>query len=313
MKSQGQAQASAQRIDTHALQCLDALVRERHVSRAAQKIGIGQPAMSEMLARLRVIFSDPLLVRTARGMAPTQRAIEAVAKAREALRLIGEAVTNEHEPQPAQFSQPLRIMAVTSLAFSVLPLLLGRLQQSLPQLKFTIEPGDIRRTRELLESDGCDLVFGYPPLVSGSLHVATLYKYRLCCIVRRGHPHIGESISLDQFLAFPHVSLGAGALPVSTIESEIDKALRRRQRRRSIGVRVPDLLVSAAIVSETDYIAVVPMPMARRFESSLDLRILELPLPLADPRIMMIWHERSHRDPVHQSVRREARLVARSL
>lgn len=298
------------RLDTHALACLCALVAEAHVSRAAQRIGVGQPAMSEVLARLREAFKDPLLVRTRQGMAPTARALDIAEKARQALHLIDAALTGA-DGDIATRDVELRIVAVNSLAFSLLPRVVQQLQNAIPHMLITIRPGDVRLTRELLEADECDMVIGYPPVVSGSLHASTLYKYKLCCVVRQDHPEIKNSISLKQFVAYPHVAFGAGALPVSTIETVVDKGLRRRGLRRTVAVRVPDLLISSAIVAETDYVAVLPEPIARRFKDMLGLTILPPPLPLAEPRILMIWHERSHRDQQHSWVRRQIRLLAK--
>ena len=299
------------RLDTYALACLDALVTEAHVTRAAQRMGIGQPAMSEMLAGLRVLFDDPLLVRTRQGMTATPRAIEAAKKAREALHLIDDALSGTQGDVNASASRELRIVAVNSLAFSLLPRLVQKFQQIQPHTQITIEPGDVRLTRELLEAGECDMVIGYPPVVAGSLHVSTLYKYKLCCIVRQNHPEIRNSISLKQFVAYPHVALAAGALRISTIEMTVEKALRERRIRRTIGVRVPDLLISSAVVAETDYVAVIPEPIAQRFKTMMGLTILAPPLPLPDPKILMIWHERSHRDPQHRWSRRQIRLLAR--
>lgn len=299
------------KMDTYALACLDALVSEAHVTRAAQRVGIGQPAMSEMLAKLRVLFNDPLLVRARQGMMATPRAIEAAKKARAALRLIDDAISGAEGDAAESKSRILRIVAVNSLAFSLLPRLVYRFQQVRPHTRFVIEPGDVRRTRELLEANACDMVIGYPPVVSGSLHATTLYKYKLCCIVRQKHPEIGSTISLKQFVAYPHVALGAGALPISTIETAVEKALRDRRMQRIVAVRVPDLLISSAVVAETDCVAVIPEPIARRFQIMMGLSVLNPPIPLPDPKILMIWHERSHRDPDHRWARRQIQLLAK--
>jgi LysR family transcriptional activator of mexEF-oprN operon len=299
------------RLDTHALGCLDALVSEGHVTRAAHRMGMGQPAMSEMLARLRRLFDDPLLVRTRQGMAPTPRAVEAAQKARAALDLIDEVVTGAGRAPVQNAGASVRIVAVNSLAFALLPKLAGRLQHAVPRPQITIQPGDVRRARDLLEADECDMVIGYPPVVAGSLHVSSLYKYRLCCVVRKGHPEIRNSISLAQFVKYPHVAFASGPLPVSTIETAIDRGLRQRKLSRTIAVRVPDLLISPAVVSETDFIAVLPEPIAQRFSAMLGLVMLPPPLPLADPRMLMIWHERSHRDPRQRWLRRLVRSLAR--
>ncbi len=299
------------RLDTHALTCLDALVTECHVTRAAHRVGIGQPAMSEMLGRLREVFGDPLLVRTHGGMAPTPRAIEALQKTRSALRLIDDAVNGSDHPEGQTMAVPVRIVVATSLAFTLLPKLISQLQHQSPRREFSIHPGDPRLARDLLEANECDLVIGYPPTVSGSLHVSPLYKYRLVSVVRNGHPTIRDSLSLEQFVTFPHVTLGAGALTVSTIETAVERALRRRRVTRLVAVRAPDLLISAAIVSETDFIATLPEPTALRFRPMLGLSLLDPPILLPEPRILMIWHERSHHDPHMRDLRRMVRRLAK--
>lgn len=298
------------RLDTHALACLCALITEGHVSRAAQRMGMGQPAMSEMLARLREVFNDPLLVRTREGMVPTARALEAADKAWQALKLI-EGAQRGPGGDVGSGRAELRIIAVNSLAFSLLPSVVLQLRTSMPHLQVTIRPGDVRQTRELLEADECDLMIGYPPVVSGGLHVSTLYRYKLCCVVRQDHPEIRKTISLEQFVKYPHVAFGAGAIPVSTIEMAVEKGLRQRDLSRTVAVRVPDLLISPAIVADTDYVAVLPEPLARRFEGMLRLNILPPPLPLPEPQILMIWHERSHRDLDLSLIRRQIRMIAK--
>src|SRR6185312_4859901 len=258
--------------------CLDALISEGHVSRAAHRIGISQPAMSVMLSRLREVFHDPLLVRTSQGMTPTPRAIEVAEKAREVLELIEHALSDASETLQSPVRMTLRIRILNSLSSFLLPTLVGRLDRDMPWVRISIQHVDVRQTVGLLERNECDLAIGIPPAVSPTLHASNLFPSELCCVVRRGHPEISARLSLQQFVKYPHVILSGGPVPVSTIEACIDHELRVRRLNRTIGIKVPDLLVAPGIVAQTDFIATIPERIIRHFATKLNLRIFSPPL-----------------------------------
>lgn len=300
-------------LDLQALSCLVTLVEEGHVSRAAQRMGVGQPAMSETLARLRRMFGDPLLVRARGGMVSTPRAQEAAAMAREALALVHRALPGAESFYPAQARVEFRVVALNSLSFFLLPHVLKRLGNDAPAIRLHVQPDDMRLTRELLERNECDMVIGFPPKVASALHAMPLMRLGLCCIARREHPDVQKSLTLAQFVRHPHVVLGAGPVPVSAIESTVERSLRRRGVMRRIGVKVPDLLITPAVVAETDLIATVPERLAEVFAATLGLQILKLPFAYSDPNVLMVWHERSHRDGSHRWLRQIFRDAAGDL
>jgi len=271
---------------------------------------MSQPAMSETLARLRQIFNDPLLVRTGRGMVPTARAIDAAQKAKEAIRLVERAISGREDASPRSAELEIRMVAHESISFMLVPKLMKRLQHEAPGARVIARSADVRLARELLEADECELVVGYPPTVALNLHASTLLRLRLCCIVRTGHPGISGRLTMSQYLEYPHVVLGALPNPVSTIETEVENYLRNRHLSRRIGARVSDMLLSPAIVSETDFIAIVSERVARVFADSLNLQMLPPPMPLEDSRILMIWHERTHRDARYRWIRHVIRGLA---
>jgi len=300
-------------LDVHAFASLIALVEEGHVSRAAQRMGVGQPAMSETLARLREAFGDPLLVRTRGGMTATPRAEHVTATAREILALVERAIAGNEGFDAARAHADFRLVALNSLSFSLLPHIVSRLEREAPGIRVLVQPGDMRRTREMLEADDCDMVIGFPPKVSVGLHAVPLTRLRLCCIARRDHPEIRGKVTLTQFARYPHVVLGAGPVPVSAIESTIERSLRVHRITRRVGARVPDLLITPAVVAETNFLATVPERVAASFADSLGIQLLKLPFSLVDPSVLMVWHERSQRDPGHRWFRHVIRDVARSV
>jgi LysR family transcriptional activator of mexEF-oprN operon len=300
-------------LDVHMLACLEALVNETHVSRAAARVGIGQPSMSAVLARLRKVFGDPLLVRTPHGMAATPRAQQAASQVREALKLIQSAVSGQEGFEPGRASSDFRVVAHSSLAFTLLPNLVRQLATKAPGIRVLLHPEDVRMTRKLLEEDLCDMVVGYPPKVAQGLHAQSLSRLRIACIARKGHPSIRGEVTLDDYLRIPHVVVGTGTSPVSTIESNIERALRQRRRKRTVGVLTPDVFVSSAVVAGTDMIATVSERIARELSRMLPLQVLKVPIPVADPNILMIWHERSHKSPGHRFLRQLVRDASKEL
>lgn len=298
------------RLDTHLLACLNALITEAHVSRAASRMNISQPSMSIALGRLRQIFNDPLLVKTRHGMTPTPRALEIVERVRAALTEIEGALVHTAAAGPHRAPRDFRIVILNSLAHFVIPPLVRRLRAEAPDTRLILIPSDVRRTTALLEDNECDLVVGYPPGLSAGLHSRPLLKSKLSVIAGAQHPDIRDRLTLAQYGNAAHVVLGSGPAPVSTIENTIDQNMRAQRMSRRVGMRVPDLMLSGPIVAATDMIATVPDRLARYFATSLAIRVYKLPIPLDDPTILMIWSERTHRDPAHRWIRQLVRESA---
>ena len=132
------------RIDLNLLVYLDVLLRERNVTRAAEELGISQPAMSNSLRRLRDLFDDPVLVRTSDGMTPTDRALELQPLVRTVLTAAEQAVLPKTDFNPAESSRIFRIMASDYSEATLLPVLLGRLRKQAPNIRLDImTPSDV--------------------------------------------------------------------------------------------------------------------------------------------------------------------------
>jgi LysR family transcriptional activator of mexEF-oprN operon len=298
------------KIDLQLLEHLDALISERHVTRAADRMGLGQPAMSGILAKLREIVGDPLLVRTSQGMVPTERALEVAAQVRTGLQIIRTALAGPAGFDPRVTHRQFRIMAPDSLAFTLLPRMMAFFETHAPGISVVFAPADVRLSRDLLEADQCDVVISYLPEPPEGLHATVVLHQKLCCIVRHGHPAIDGSISIDQYLAWPHLVFGAGPMPVSTIEAAVDKALRARRLERRIGARVSNILLMPSVIAATTMIATVSERTAHNFAPIAPVQVLKPPLDLPDPAVVMLWHDRTHHDPAQAWLRQVIRSNA---
>ncbi|MES2184746.1 MAG: LysR family transcriptional regulator [Pseudomonadota bacterium] len=298
------------RLNLQHLRYLVALVSEGHVSRAAERMGVGQPAMSTALGKLRILFDDPLLVKTSTGMEPTQRALELARRAQEALDLLSGARNAGRVFDPASAEGHIRFMSSEGISDVVLPEFMKRVRERAPGLRFTFSPGDIRRTAEYLRDGQVEFVMGFLLVVPPELHQALLYPQRVVCIASRHHPAIQGSLSLEQFTGHGHVVWGAPPVPYPTLEVLVDETLERKGTARRVVLRASSMTSSAAVVASTDLLAVVPERVAYATPQAHELQVLDLPFPVMPFDVQLLWHERWHKDPVHAWVRQTFREVA---
>ena len=288
-------------IDLNLLVYFEALFTEGGVSRAAERVNLSQPAISLALKRLREIFDDPLLVRTPRGMVPTHRAQELIGPVRTMLAQSRDLLGTRKDFNPAQATGPLNLVATDYVSSMVLPKLIRRLAVDAPLASIVSRPTNPFYLKNWFEDGKVALGIGYSEEPPAELHMRPLFDDPLVCIASRGHPGISRTLSLDQFCKFPHVAVRPMGTPHYAIC--LEKELAAHDREIRVGLLVSDFLIAPEVVSQTEMIALVPTSLARRYAEAKSLQVLAPPVPLPPLRFSMIWHERSHRDPVYQWLR----------
>lgn len=286
------------------------LVSEAHVSRAAAHMNMTQPAMSKLLAKVRVMYGDPLLVRTEKGMVPTTRALELASQIRNILRLIDDSVAGTPAFTPATAQAHFRLLASESLTLSFVPSLIKTLQSESPFVTLSIHPPQLLRARQELEESRADFVMSSVRPSYEGLRSVPMFKQKLVVVVSTRHSTIRKQLTLDDYLAFPHAYYAGLEGDTPLIESTVDEVLAQHGLRRTIATWLPSALGSPAIVADTDLIATLPERVAHRFAAALGLRVFEPPLPFPDIEVALYWHERSHLDPAHQWLRSVMRQIA---
>jgi DNA-binding transcriptional LysR family regulator len=289
-------------LDIHLLRCLQALIAEAHVTRAADRLGMTQPAMSAALSRLRRLFADPLLIRTERGMTPTHRAREIADAVQHALEYMDQALATERPFEPHRSTLHFEIAASESVSFVLMPTFIARVRALAPGVELRIHLPDLSRARQVLEEGQADLLVSFTRRAPSGLRSRSLLHQRLNVIAARGHPVVRGAITLEQFLGAAHAVHMIGRTG-SAVEQAVDTALAQAGHRRIIGAWVPSSISSPAVVAGTDLIATIPERVARHFGSHLDLQVLEPPLPFGDAQVSMYWHDRVHRNPAQSWLR----------
>jgi DNA-binding transcriptional LysR family regulator len=287
--------ADLKNVDLHLLACFEALVTERSVTRAAARMDLSQPAMSNALARLRQLFQDELLVRTNRGMVITDRALEAAVIVRETLQALSALLSGGQGFEPAS-TQCHFTIAVTDYTASILiPHLIPLLRREAPGMQITFILPDQSRVRDWLDSGYVDVMVGYLVDLPGGLRSAELFGDHMCCIAAARHPHVQGSISLETYIAARHVCRGAAGTQQFTLEVMVDRTLADMGLHRNVSLRTQTAFGMAEAVACSDLLGTIATKGAERYRMALGVQILALPFSSPEPTISMVWHERTHR------------------
>ncbi|MGW1420032.1 LysR family transcriptional regulator [Bradyrhizobium manausense] len=298
-------------IDLRLLRCFEALVDERHVTRAAERMEMSQSGMSTALARLRAVFDDPILVRTSQGMTLSDRAPEIVGCVRRALREIDLALLGGPRFEPGAADMAFTIMASDYVGRLFLPEILARLRDQAPGITLTVAAPQPNRIRQALTNSEIDLVVGFFHDLSDGLLQMTITTETLICLVRTDHPSIGESISLEEYAAQDHLAYASPPTFISSLEVMLNRATQAAGVERCIRAHVPSLSMMPGIVEATDMIATIPSGFARSFVGSGKLRVLPVPFVSEQLPVRAIWHERMDSNAAHRWLRRLVQSVGK--
>jgi len=301
-------------IDLHLVKVLHTVVSERSVSRAAVRLQTSQPVVSAQLRRLRTLTGDALLVRSGRGLAPTDAALELLEPAarllREAERLFSPA--QRRAPfVPATSTMAVRIAASDYLDPLFLPVLVAHLQRAAPGVRLELVPLSAEYDyRRALAAGDVDLVVGNWLRPPSDLHIGRLFQDEIVCLVAQDHPAPRRGWTLDKYLACEHIAptpAYPGALGV------IDELLAQSGLRRRIGVRCPHFALTPAMVAGSLLVLTTGRLFCARFTGSLPVRIVPCPVPMPGLRYYQLWHDRTQRSAACRWLREQVRRVATSL
>ncbi|KAA8697630.1 Transcriptional regulator, LysR family [Pseudomonas caricapapayae] len=284
-------------LDLNLLKALDALLDERSVTRAANRLSLTQPAVSGMLNRLRESFDDPLFVRAQRGIVPTLRAEQLAMPVKQLLANI-EGMLQPQNFDPLTASMTIRIASTDyALRAAAVPFL-SALRVQAPNIRVSVQPVDHQKLQNQLDLGEIDLALVTPEAVTPGLHAIALFDESYVCVMRSEHPDaMNSELSLDRFCALDHVLVSPAG---GGFHGVTDEALEKLGRSRRVTVSVISFLVLPEILMCSDLIAVVPRRLAVH---QVGLRSLEPPVEIPGFRKTLVWHERTHSDAGHRWVR----------
>lgn len=303
-------------LDLNLLRVFDVVMAERNLTRAALRLSLTQPAVSNALRRLRGAVGDELFTRTAFGVKPTARAEALWPQIRTALGTLRAALAPEVF-DPLSDATSFRLAMADATAAMFMPRLVAEIERSAALIDLRVLPLTTRDPTRLLERGDADLAVGYfPEMVAALLgqgEDAALRRERLqeseyVVVMRLGHPLADAPFTLDAFCAAHHLLVNfAGRSHGLT-----DQALSLLNRKRRVVLTVNQYFTAGRVVASTDLITVLPAFFigATGFREKVVTRAL--PFQLAGLYIEMVWHRRHDRSPGHDWLRRELRRAVQS-
>lgn len=276
-------------LDLNLLKTLDALLDERSVTRAAERLALTQPAVSAMLNRLREAFDDPLFTRSQRGIVPTLRALELAVPVRQILHDISQLL------QPSVFAPASATLTFTlaatdyALRALVVPFM-AALREQAPGIRVAVVPVSHDQIQGQLERGEVDAALMTPDTTPAELHARALYEERYVCLLRDDHPAAQQPLTLDLFCQLDQALVSYSGKPFRGVT---DDALAALGRERRITLAVSTFMVLPEILRVSDLLAVVPARLARHLPG---LKAMEPPLAIPGFIKNLAWHERTHRD-----------------
>ncbi|MDG2954815.1 LysR family transcriptional regulator [Bisgaard Taxon 10/6] len=283
-------------LDFNLLKALHVLLEERNVTRAAERLALTQPAVSGMLNRLRHKLGDPLFVRSARGIIPTDRALALAEPLQKIINDIEQLVAPSHF-EPATLERTFTLGMTDNAIHCVgIPLLLT-LQKIAPKVRLVFLSIQGRDIEKMLEQGELDLAVICDPAVSPNLFVRRLHHERYVCAMREQHPILQKKWTLDSFcsLNFVLVSLFGDSFVGVT-----DKALEKIGSSRNVVLSVQSFAIVPELLRQSDLAAVVPHHLVRNAHGIITR---EIPFEVEGYDKVMTWHERTQHDPVQKWLR----------
>lgn len=285
-------------LEIRQLSVFDEIYKTRSVSRAAENLGLGQPAVSIALGKLREHFNDPLFVRTSAGMEPTPLGEELVRPIRSAVEAVAAASGHRLEFDPAHARRTFRIAMTDISQLVLLPRLWERLHKVAPGVHIDIAHLSAT-TAAMLESGDVDLALGFMPQLEAGFYQQALFRQNYVCMASAKHPRIRGALTREQFEAEEHAVVSTSG----TGHLIVDREIARQNIQRRVVLRIPSFVGMAFVVERTDLLVTIPQRLGELLADRERLAVYPVPFPLPAYAVKQHWHERYNNDPGNRWLR----------
>jgi DNA-binding transcriptional LysR family regulator len=291
-------------FDLNLLVVFDAITQAKTLTRAGQRLGMSQPAVSHALARLRHMLKDDLFVRTPEGMLPTPRAQRMAGPVRAALQEL-QVTLESDEFDASQASRTFTIAANNYGARAVIPGLARRIGKLAPSVVLDVRPLGTLHVLDQLDSGGVELALSTLTDGGDRFKCVGLMEDEYVAIMSNDHPLTAETeLSVERFAALPHITITSSGDDTHFV----DDALADRGLARLISAKVP-LHSRILMLIGSEAIAVVPRRVAVDLVAICPLAMRPLPFPSPRVALSMIWHRRLDNDSAHRWLRGTVRAA----
>lgn len=278
-------------LDFNLLLAFEALLIERNVTRAADRVGMAQPTMSNALSRLRYLFDDELFVRTPKGMQPTARALALARPVTDMLAQARQILDREGPFDPMTTKHRFVIGLAPFASYTMLPSFVRMFRREAPKANVHYYSLELQDEAQLLDEARIDLAVGIVVDLPKRFGTCTLFWDRPVCIAHKAHPALRRGMTIEHFVAIPH------AHATHYMQTVVDLALAQQGLSRSVAMVGHNYQALGVMVANSDLLAIVPGRVASDLARSGDIEVHELPLPLEEQPVGLAWSKHGESDP----------------
>jgi len=293
-------------LDLNLLVPLHALLEERHVTRAANRSHLSQPAMSRALERLREMFGDPLLVRSGRNYERTVCG-ERVLRELETLIPRLEAMVSGVDFDPPRSQERFRVALTDHASTILLPSLVARLRETAPHVTLQVSTWQTQAYEDVAAGriDTALSAEASPP----ALESEVLFSLDFVCLLGSAQRVRSSRLSLKQYLQFPHALVET----LAGQQTMVDRPLAQLGAKRHVVLSLPFFVPAIFAIAQTDLILTVPRKLADVAAKIAGVRVVEPPREIKAFPYFMAWHPRLSNEAAHTWFREQVRMAARAI
>jgi DNA-binding transcriptional LysR family regulator len=282
-------------IDLNLLPKFRALYQQRSVSEAGRVLHLTQSALSNALARMRVIFGDELFIRSASAMEPTPLAHAIAGPIERALANLEGEFARVKDFEPEHSSRTFKI-AMTQLGETWLaPQILAYVRDTAPDIVVNAVGAGDRGFESSLATGGIDFAVGHLPDLEFEFCHTVIGMHELVCVVREKHPIFAGPLTISALLCCTF----AEVIEHGSMYGALSRAIARMARPNAMRYRTSNVMALPAIIASTDLVAILPAWFAARHASSLNLCLLRLAGQPPIATVRLFWHQKVQADPGH--------------
>jgi len=280
---------------------------EGSITKAAETLGITQPAVSNSLSRLRALFDDELFTRTNKGMRPTSLAQNIQPSVVSALQLLRSSVNEGDAFQPETSNATFNVSMNAVAQVSIMPKLILRLQSGTANIKLSTQTVFCRDLVKALSSEAVSLVVNYAVPTPAYIKRELLFNDDYVCIVRAGHPRIKDKLTLKTFEAEKHLLLSEETQESSNLRA----ALAENNITQQTVFTGNEYVALPAILMTSDAIMTVTRTLANAIKNYLDILVLKPPFDIPSKKTFLYWHENEDQTGANKWLRDQIFQIAK--
>lgn len=283
------------KVNLNLLTIFDALMEERHLTKAGKKLHLSQPAVSYALKGLRELFDDKLFIKSAEGMIPTTKALALIVPIKNALLQIYNTINEEDKFEAKDSTLTFKLGLSDYASFVFLPKIRKLLEQEAPSVMLEVLHLDKPETSRLLDKGDIDIAIGVFDKSPTRLEHELLYNETIVCVADQNNQLLKKGMTLKIFTTLPHLLIAFREDPPFVIQ----KTLAAKGISRTVAMTIPHVMTAGYILQGSNLIAAMPLKVANAIATNLGLKIYDLPFKIQPFPVYALWHKQNASNKSH--------------